>query len=83
MMDAFTIIVLGSKYKYKKRIRPDYLNEPSSPNLYMAAEVKRKNYPLRIGFQLFFLLPFFATARIDLEAFAAFRLLLSTVSVRR
>jgi hypothetical protein len=49
----------------------------------MAAEVKRKNYPLRIGFQLFFLLPFFATARIDLEAFAAFRLLLSTVSVRR
>jgi hypothetical protein len=49
----------------------------------MAAEVKRKNYPLRIGFQLFFLLPFFATARTDLEAFAAFRLLLSTVSVRR
>jgi len=23
------------------------------PTLYMAAEVKRKNYPLRIGFQLF------------------------------
>ena len=30
-----------------------------APNIYMAAEVKRKNYPLGIGSK-FFLLPFFA-----------------------
>ena len=44
-------------------------------NIYMAAEVKRKYYPLRIGLFHFFLLPFFAIARIDLAALAAFRLI--------
>ena len=39
----------------------------AEPNLYMAAEVKRKNYPLRIGFY-FSLFPSFAIARIDLAA---------------
>jgi len=52
------------------------------PNLYMAAEVKRKYYPLRIGSK-FFLLPFIANRHTALTTDLAIWLLLSTVSVRR
>jgi hypothetical protein len=48
----------------------------------MAAEVKRKNYPLRIGYKFFFL-PFIANRHNALTTDFAIWLLLSTVSVRR
>jgi len=55
------ISALSSAYNYKETDWDKLAKAMLSLNIYMAAEVKRKNYPLRIGSK-FFLLPFIANS---------------------